>query len=92
VIKPKKWQNSLGESSPYLSVGISLAGAMLVYVGLGYLVDRWFDTSPTYLIVGSIAGMISFFVQLFRLTKEMTARDKRIKADQQKSKSSIKPD
>lgn len=62
--------------SPYLTVGISLAGAMLVYVGLGYLVDRWLGTSPTYLIVGSVAGMVSFFVQLYRLTKDLTAQNK----------------
>lgn len=79
MIKPPKWQKGLGDASPYLSIGISLAGAMLVYVGIGYAVDRWLDTSPKYLIIGSIAGMVSFFVQLFRLTKEMTDRENKRK-------------
>ena len=88
MTKPPKWQKGLGDASPYLSIGISLAGAMLVYVGIGYAVDRWLDTSPTYLIVGSVAGMISFFVQLFRLTNEMTARENRKKDHRTKTKDS----
>jgi F0F1-type ATP synthase assembly protein I len=90
VIKHPKWQKGLGDASPYLSIGISLAGAMLVYVGIGYLVDRWLGTSPTYLIVGSVAGMISFFIQLFRLTKEMTTREDKRKAAAKKASDSDK--
>jgi F0F1-type ATP synthase assembly protein I len=77
VTKNPKWQNSLHDASPFLTVGISLAGAMLFYVGAGYLIDRWLDTSPRYLIVGSAIGMVSFFIQLFRITKLLSAEAKK---------------
>lgn len=69
------WQRGLHEASPYLTIGIQLAGSMLVYIGIGYLLDRWLDTAPTFLIVGSIVGMIAFFILLIRITKQMSARD-----------------
>lgn len=69
------WQRGLHDASPYLTVGIQLAGTMLLYIGLGWLVDRWLDTQPVFLIVGSVVGMVAFFVQLIRLTKELSARN-----------------
>ena len=71
------WQRGLQDASPYLTVGIQLAGTMLVYIGLGWLVDRWLDTQPAFLIVGSVVGMVAFFVQLVRLTKELSSRTTR---------------
>ena len=71
------WQRGLKEAAPYLSIGMQLAGTMVVYVGLGWLVDRWLDTTPTFLIVGGVLGMIAFFVQLLRVSHELTARQKK---------------
>ncbi len=88
VTKPPKWQNSLHDASPYLTIGISLAGAVLFYVGLGYLVDKWMDTSPTFLLVGGGLGIITFFIQLYRVATEMAALDKKKKADQKERGSS----
>ncbi|MDA1029539.1 MAG: AtpZ/AtpI family protein [Bacteroidetes bacterium] len=75
--KAGKWQKSLHDATPFLTFGISLVGAMLFYLGAGFLLDRWLDTSPTYLIVGSIVGGISFFIQFFRLTKLLSESSKK---------------
>jgi len=53
---------------------------MLVYVGLGYLADWWFETAPTFLITGGVIGMIAFFVQVVRLTNVLTAENQAKKA------------
>ena len=70
-----KWQHNLGEVTPYLSIGVQLAATMVVYVGIGWLVDRWQDTTPVFLIVGSVVGMVAFFVQLIRVSKDLSAKN-----------------
>lgn len=69
-----KWQHNLGEVTPYLSIGVQLAATMVVYVGIGWLIDRWQDTTPVFLIIGSVIGMVAFFVQLIRVSKELSAK------------------
>ena len=65
------------ESSPYLGLGFQLAGAVLIYVGIGYLVDRWLDTAPWGLVGGAVVGMIAFFIQLGRVVRKMNAETQR---------------
>lgn len=77
MTKPPKWQHGLSEVTPYLSIGIQLAATMVVYVGIGWLIDRWQDTTPVFLIVGSVVGMIAFFAQLMRVTKELSAKNRK---------------
>lgn len=71
-----KWRHNLGDVAPYLSIGVQLAATMVVYVGIGWLIDRWQDTTPVFLIVGSVVGMVAFFVQLIRVSKELSAQSK----------------
>ena len=67
--------HGLGEVTPYLSIGIQLAATMVVYVGIGWLIDRWQDTTPIFLIVGSVVGMVAFFAQLIRVSKELSSKN-----------------
>lgn len=68
----RNWQSDLGRSSSFLGLGFQLAGSMLFYVLVGYLLDRWLDTEPWLLLVGAAVGMIAFFFLLFRLTKRLS--------------------
>lgn len=74
-------QESLGEASPYLGLGMQLGLTMAFFVGVGYVLDRWLDTSPWLLTGGAVLGMVALFVQIFRvvteLNKQSTARAKR---------------
>jgi len=54
-----------------LSAGITLFGSVVVLMTVGYLADRYFNSSPTGLIVGIIAGSIIGFFQFFRLTSQI---------------------
>jgi hypothetical protein len=65
------------ESSPYLGLGFQLAGAVLIYVGLGFLIDRWLETSPWGLVGGAVVGMAAFFIQLVRVVRRMNAETQR---------------
>ncbi len=44
---------------------------MLVYIFIGYFLDRWLDTTPWLMIVGSVVGMIAFYVQLYKLVQRL---------------------
>ena len=76
----KPWQSSLHEASRYMTIGIQLAGTMLVYVIGGYLLDRWLETEPWLLILGAVIGMIAFFVQIVKLSRDLSEADRRKRA------------
>jgi len=54
-----------------LSAGITLFGSVVVLMAFGYVADRYFDSSPTGLIIGIIAGSLIGFFQFFRLTSQI---------------------
>lgn len=45
--------------------------AILIAAGLGYWADDTFDTSPLYLIIGTVLGFAAFVLRLLRLGREM---------------------
>ncbi len=48
---------------------------MLFYVGVGYFMDKWLDTTPWLLVTGSVVGMAAFFIQLVRIAKEVEGNE-----------------
>ena len=54
-----------------LSAGITLFGSVVALMIVGYLADRYFDSSPKGLIIGIVLGSIIGFVQFFRLTSQI---------------------
>jgi F0F1-type ATP synthase assembly protein I len=45
--------------------------AILVAVGIGFLVDRTFETFPAFLLVGVVLGFAAFVLRLWRLGREL---------------------
>jgi ATP synthase protein I len=41
----------------FLTLGLTVAVALVVCVALGYLVDRWLGTSPWFTLVGVVLGI-----------------------------------
>lgn len=54
-----------------LSAGITLFGSVAFMMVVGYLIDRFFNSSPKGLIGGVIFGSIIGFIQFFRLTSQI---------------------
>jgi F0F1-type ATP synthase assembly protein I len=54
-----------------LSAGITLFGAVIFMMVVGYLVDRFFNSSPWGLLGGIVFGSIIGFIQFFRLTSQI---------------------
>ncbi|TDI70497.1 MAG: AtpZ/AtpI family protein [Bacteroidetes bacterium] len=78
----KSWQSDLAHSSPSLGFGVSLAGSVLFYVLAGYLLDRWLDTEPWFILIGSGVGMVAFFIQLARLARRLSRGDRKKESEE----------
>lgn len=63
--QPPQPPRSSGASDGWLAVGYLLAG-MLVWGGLGWLIDRWLDTGQIATAVGSIIGVIGGIYLIMR--------------------------
>jgi ATP synthase protein I len=57
----------------YSSVGLQLAGTLLICVYAGFWLDRRYDTSPWLVLAGAAVGMTAGFFNMF---KELQALDK----------------
>ena len=62
----KALQASIMSSAPAAAVSYTLIGAILLLGGIGYALDKWFDTSPWCLFGGLILGFIVGFYELAR--------------------------
>jgi F0F1-type ATP synthase assembly protein I len=54
-----------------MSAGITLFGAVVFFMAIGYIADKYFGSSPKGLIIGIVAGSIIGFLQFFRLTSQI---------------------
>ena len=57
-------------AGPYLGLGAQIGGSMILFVGLGVLVDRWLGTTPWGVIVGAALGMVGIVALVLRIAKE----------------------
>jgi F0F1-type ATP synthase assembly protein I len=58
------FQENLRRSGPVAVAGYTLIGAILVLGGVGYGIDRWRGTSPWFLLVGLVIGLLVGFYEL----------------------------
>ncbi len=65
--KNRSWQKSLREASPYMTLGMQMGMTMSVFAVGGYLLDRYLNTTPWFILVCSIVAMICIFVRLVHI-------------------------
>ena len=54
----KALQENLDRNEPRIFASYALIGAVLLLGGVGYAIDRWAATSPWFLLVGLLAGIL----------------------------------
>jgi F0F1-type ATP synthase assembly protein I len=54
---PDRGSDPVRGAVEFLTLGLTVAVALLVCVALGYLVDRWLGTSPWFTLVGVVLGI-----------------------------------
>ena len=80
------WRASMKQAEPYLGMGMQMALSMTLFVFAGYGLDNWLGTSPWFLIGGALLGVFAVFALIFRLTAQLTARDRAAKAKKRSKK------
>jgi ATP synthase protein I len=71
-------RRQLIKSLGFLSgVGISMVAAILIGMAMGYYIDQWLGTSPWFLLIFLLFGIIAGFRNIYILT------DRELKRQQQ---------
>ena len=60
----KSLQENAERAGPAASASYTLVGAIILFGGIGYAVDRWLATSPWFLLAGLAFGLIVGFYEL----------------------------
>lgn len=58
------------ESLKYLSLGAEIAAALAIPLWIGYRLDGWLETSPWFLLAGSIAGLVILLGIFLKLSRD----------------------
>jgi F0F1-type ATP synthase assembly protein I len=58
------------EYSKYLGLGAEIVALLVVPIIIGFLIDNYFNTKPYGILIGSLIGMIGFFVLVLKIAKE----------------------
>jgi ATP synthase protein I len=79
-------RRELIKSLGFLSgVGISMVAAILIGMAMGYYLDRWLGTSPWFLLLFLLFGIIAGFRNIYVLT------DRELKRQQQEDNQKKSP-
>lgn len=62
----KAFQRNVGRTGPAVSASYTLIGAIILFGGLGYVLDGTFGTSPAWLVGGLLLGIVAGMYQLAR--------------------------
>jgi F0F1-type ATP synthase assembly protein I len=72
-----RFARGFGQGYEYVAVGFQLAAVILVFGGLGWLVDGRLHTRPLFALVGFLVGTVGWFVSLYYRVKRDTDAGKR---------------
>jgi ATP synthase protein I len=65
VLAPRRPINDTQQSGQTLGRGMDFALVVLVFLGVGYGLDRWLDTKPAFMIGLVIFSVIGQFIKMY---------------------------
>ena len=68
-------QDGYGQGYAYFGAALSFTAAILLFGGLGWLVDGWLHTRPLVAIAGAFLGGFMGFMSIYYRVKRDTAED-----------------
>lgn len=63
------------EYAKYLGLGAEIAALLVIPIIGGFLVDKFLETNPFGILIGSVIGLVGFFALVLRLAKEQVNSD-----------------
>jgi len=76
---PKGGERPLGvyrEYGPYLTLGLQLAAAVVIFLVAGVWADAKAGTSPLFTLLGLLLGSVGGFVKFFRTISQLEKKDR----------------
>ena len=70
---------ALGEGYKYVSLGMTFAGGIILFMAVGFLLDRWLNLLPLFTVAGTLGGAVLSFISVYR---KLQADERRNKMDQ----------
>lgn len=73
----------VGDGYRYVALGITFGLGIVLFMGLGYWLDRWLGTLPWGTMIGTLVGSVLSFVNVYakleieRKQKQTKPRDER---------------
>ena len=61
------FQKIIRDSGPVAAVSYGLIGAIILFILLGYFLDRWLGTAPLLMIIGLLIGLSTGFYELSKI-------------------------
>jgi F0F1-type ATP synthase assembly protein I len=71
----------VGAGYKYVSLGITFAGGIILFMGVGYWLDRRFGLMPFGTVAGTLLGAFLSFMVVYRRLQEDAERDRARRAD-----------
>ncbi|XWN37957.1 MAG: AtpZ/AtpI family protein [Balneola sp.] len=65
------------EYAKYLALGAEIAATLLIPIGLGYLADKFLNSSPYGILIGAISGIFIFFILIFKIANSNGGKDRK---------------
>lgn len=62
------------KSAAYMTIGVQLAAAFVLFVFGGYKLDDALGTTPLFLLIGALFALIALFTVLWRLATGSSSR------------------
>lgn len=76
---PRRDPKMLGvyrEYGPYLTLGIQLAAAVVIFLVAGVWADSKLGTSPLFTLLGLLLGSAGGFIKFFRTVSQLDQKDR----------------
>lgn len=68
-MKDEGQEPGIRQGNKYLATGLRFGGGIVMFLLLGYAVDRWLNTVPLFLLIGTFVGAGLGFLSVWRELK-----------------------
>jgi F0F1-type ATP synthase assembly protein I len=63
--EPSGSSREVGEGYKYVSLGLTFAGGIIFFMGMGFLLDRWLGWMPILTVTGTLVGAVLSFLNVY---------------------------
>ncbi len=61
----------------YSAIGLEMGFCVAIGLGIGYYLDRFFNTKPWLMVIFFLIGVVAAFRSLFKLMKDLDQKEPR---------------